>query len=195
MSKKYIIEIEDEPLVRQSALHGEDAVFRAKGFKSLVFDINGMQKLLPYEIAKTDEIADAYNRGYRDAEQNATKMKKKQGMDEAWEFISDIVSMPFSERDECFGTSSIELILATMFYSEAAAKYETWKKKNEIKVGDEVKGNYGKWVVTHKDGDYCVGIDKNGNGQFDIVSKLNKTGYHFPEATELLKKMGETDKR
>jgi hypothetical protein len=46
---KYIIEIEDEPLVRESALHGETAVYRAKGFNSLVFDKAGLDKLTPYE--------------------------------------------------------------------------------------------------------------------------------------------------
>lgn len=39
---KYIIEIEDEPLVR-----GEDTVWKAKRFRSLVFDQNGLKKLKP----------------------------------------------------------------------------------------------------------------------------------------------------
>lgn len=47
---KYIIEIEDEPLTRQSALYGEDAVYRAHGFKSLVFDRNGLDKLIPFGV-------------------------------------------------------------------------------------------------------------------------------------------------
>lgn len=46
---KYIIEIEDEPLVRKSALHGETAVYRAKGFRSLVFDEAGLKKLKPLD--------------------------------------------------------------------------------------------------------------------------------------------------
>ena len=41
---KYIIEIEDEPMVR-----GEDEVWKAKGFRSLVFDQNGLDKLKPYK--------------------------------------------------------------------------------------------------------------------------------------------------
>lgn len=51
---KYIIEIEDEPLVRHSALHGETAVYRAKGFKSLVFDQNGLEKLQRLDDVKKD---------------------------------------------------------------------------------------------------------------------------------------------
>ena len=44
---KYIIEIEDEPFVRKSALYGEEALYRANGFKSLVFDETGLKKLTP----------------------------------------------------------------------------------------------------------------------------------------------------
>ena len=59
MGKKYIIEIEDEPLVRKSALHGETAVYRAKGFKSLVFDQDGLDKLEEY---KEDKEIDRENK-------------------------------------------------------------------------------------------------------------------------------------
>ena len=57
MSKKYIIEIEDEPLVRKSALHGETAVYKAKGFNSLVFDAEGLKRLEPYEEQRTYKVA------------------------------------------------------------------------------------------------------------------------------------------
>ena len=55
---KYIIEIEDEPLVR-----GGDTVWRAKGFKSLVFDQNGLDKLKSFDRSKSafkvgDEVQD-----------------------------------------------------------------------------------------------------------------------------------------
>lgn len=59
---KYIIEIEDEPLTRQSALHGEDAVYRAKGFNSLVFDQNGLAKLYPFTVDGT------YQKGVTDTQ-------------------------------------------------------------------------------------------------------------------------------
>jgi hypothetical protein len=55
MSKKYIIELEEEPFVRKSALHGEEGLFRAKGFKSLVFDQNGIDKLTPLEETKLNK--------------------------------------------------------------------------------------------------------------------------------------------
>ena len=49
MSKKYIIEIEEEPFIRKSPLHGEEALYRAVGFNSLVFDKNGLDKLTPFD--------------------------------------------------------------------------------------------------------------------------------------------------
>ena len=57
MSNRYIIEIEEEPLVRKSDLHGEDAVYRASGFKSLVFDQSGLNTLIPANKLLTCEDA------------------------------------------------------------------------------------------------------------------------------------------
>ena len=54
MTKKYIIEIEEEPFIRKSVLHGEETLYRAKGFKSLVFDQVGLDKLTP--IDENDEV-------------------------------------------------------------------------------------------------------------------------------------------
>lgn len=62
---KYVIEIEDEPFVRKSALHGEEAVYRAKGFKSLVFDKNGLDKLIPLKENEDNEfhVGDGVKKG------------------------------------------------------------------------------------------------------------------------------------
>ena len=43
---KYIIELEDDPFV---SIDSPDSLYRAKGFKSLVFDKNGIEKLTPYK--------------------------------------------------------------------------------------------------------------------------------------------------
>ena len=46
---KYIIEIEDQPFVQHCFLNGESALYRAKGFKSLVFDEYGIDKLKEFD--------------------------------------------------------------------------------------------------------------------------------------------------
>ena len=63
---KYIIDIEDEPFVRKSCLHGEEAHYRAKGFKSLVFDSIGLEKLVPV-VPLDKESSVTYNDGLNDA--------------------------------------------------------------------------------------------------------------------------------
>lgn len=54
---KYIIEIEDTPMKK-----GNDKVYRVKGFRTLVFDEYGLQKLKPLG----NEITNAYYRGHDD---------------------------------------------------------------------------------------------------------------------------------
>jgi hypothetical protein len=63
---KYIIEIEDEPFGRNDdpvIPHGMDELWRAKGFRSLVFDKNGLEKLTPLSDIE-DLQRSAYQRGF-----------------------------------------------------------------------------------------------------------------------------------
>lgn len=57
---KYIIELEDVPFSKKDG----DFLYRVKGFNSLVFDMNGLQKLERYD--KSAIIHEAYQRGYED---------------------------------------------------------------------------------------------------------------------------------
>lgn len=61
MGKKYVIELEDKAFSQSEAPLTEDEIlYRVKGFRSLVFDKNGLDKLTPLK----DEIKEAYDRGY-----------------------------------------------------------------------------------------------------------------------------------
>ena len=62
---RYVIEIEDEPFVRKSALYGEEALYRANGFKSLVFDETGLKKLTPLAeyMSKYESEREAFHVG------------------------------------------------------------------------------------------------------------------------------------
>ena len=79
-------------------------------------------------------------------------------------------------------------------YSEAKAKYDAWKReKKEIHVGDEITYGDTNGVV--------VGIDtatedsgvnvvcRDGNTGYIGMAYVTKTGRHFSEVDELLKKM------
>ena len=109
---KYIIEIEDEPLVRKSALHGEDAVYRAKGFKSLVFDKTGLEKLKQYDpfIDRQSEIKYEQEKAY------------KKGLTDAWSLAQKIDTYNGDKWEECFGTLYTYGVLSKLSYEEAREK-------------------------------------------------------------------------
>lgn len=56
MGKKYIIELEEAPICT-----GKGDLYRAKGFNTLVFDMNGLSKLERYD--KRSIVHEAYEHG------------------------------------------------------------------------------------------------------------------------------------
>ena len=172
---KYIIEIENEPFGRNDDPffpHGMDELYRAKGFKSLVFDQNGLDKLTPY--TETD----------REAIEN-----------EVWEFAWEVLQLDLPVFREIFGYDTDK-----MDYRYYKYKYDAWKKqKDEIRVGDEVEypPNKAKGIVIkcHVPDVYAE-VDKYAvftgtSVEYLSIEWLTKTGRVFPEVAELLKKMEE----
>lgn len=192
---KYVIEIEDEPFVRLSALFGEEGLYRAKGFKSLVFDQFGLDKLTLLD----KELEEAYQKGFETGQHEATTLEHQQGLDDAWYTINKIASIPYAKRSEIFdGQQDILSIVQKFSPSEATAMLREYEQqKLEIKVGDEVEAYSGKAIV------FCTSIDKKGNkfcqywypsaDRFDKnkTTNLKKTGRHFQQVAELLEAMKE----
>lgn len=188
---KYIIEIENEPFGRNDDPffpHGMDELYRAKGFKSLVFDKNGLDKLTPY----TEPDRKAVDLQYAHDIENVARMNYNEGAKDAWEFcmntdwswISEIDTKPLREYS----------------YQEAKAKYEAWRKqKDEIRVGDEVvyadDPNKEKAIVLrlYQPKQYKTLADilcEDGTVVKMIkVENLAWTGRHFDEVEDMLKKM------
>lgn len=111
---KYIIEIEEEPLVRKSALHGEDAVYRAAGFKSLVFDKVGLEKLTPYCPANDES-------------------SYEQGIHDAWSLVQEIDNFNMKDYEEVF--DNMEFRLSSFSYDdtfERVQKYKAKRHKQEL---------------------------------------------------------------
>lgn len=175
---KYIIEIENEPFGRNDdpvIPHGMDELYRAKGFKSLVFDKNGLDKLTPY-----------------------TEPDHKAIEDEVWSMVKDIVlNMTPDDYRAYFGVNDAESIFKLCGCLETIDKYGAWKKqKYHIRVGDEVEYEDCKFVVTAEIGNKYHGIhSSNGNivcfgeGDYCGKDKCKKTGRHFDEVAKLLEKM------
>ena len=144
---KYIIEIEDVPF---SKVRIDDSgaqninLYRAKGFNSLVFDNNGLEKLTPLDKAFEEAYQKGLVKGYKDGcetgRNEATTLEYQRGLDDAWECMKAIafLNKPRDMRD-FFGCSTLGGILIDYTASEAIAKikaYEESQKPDEIKVSD-----------------------------------------------------------
>ena len=115
---------------------------------------------------------------------------------EAWEFAKTVSIMKPEDKRECWGTDKYNTINLGYSYQETKAKYESWKaEKAEIRVGDELKDdeNIRAVVLDIIDEDYVSYEVFTENGIVDEWQKgiVVKTGHHFPEVAELLKKMRE----
>ena len=183
MSKKYIIEIEDEPFTRKSALHGEEAVYRAKGFKSLVFDGAGLEKLTPM----SDDIAVDYlncSGWFREHENKISDEDFddiwENSQDCTWDFIRELSKCGINELRKIYGEgiNDIRDIVNLYTFSDAEAKYSDY----HIRIGDEVSWNGEKWIVTNiselNRDSVCV-INKGGYVRRLPVGNCTKTGRRF----------------
>lgn len=120
-----------------------------------------------------------------------TEPDKEQIENEVWDFVSKFV---WSFGDKEILGMGIAHAVRDMTYQEAKSKYDAWKKqKDKIRVGDEVVYHGNKYVVGYVGADQVYHIiDQNWirvvvQGDYQIF----KTGRHFPEVEELLKKMRE----
>ena len=119
--------------------------------------------------------------------------------DEVWELADYMGRMSLTERDLCFGFSLPQEVTMNMSYNEAKSKFEAWlKQKDEIRVGirvgDEVLNRLGKPYVIYEIKDnsaYGIMFDEYPLSQecFSVYDNVKKTGRHFDEVAELLKKM------
>ena len=114
--------------------------------------------------------------------------------DEVWEFVRTCLVMDGSDFVEAFDSCSY-INLLEYSYQEAKEKYEAWlKQKGEIKIGDEVLNRLGKLYVIYQiknNSAYGVMFDEYPLSQecFSVYDNDKKTGRHFDEVEELLKKM------
>ena len=122
-----------------------------------------------------------------------TEPDRKAIEDEVWELADTIHGMSIQDKMACFGFSLTSAVTLNLSYQEAKAKYEAWKKKGVIHVGDEIMSveddvkavmldcaDYESIYVMTEHG--CVERWKDLEG-------VKKTGRTFPEVEELLKKM------
>lgn len=66
---KYVIEINDHPMNDSCT----PALYRAKGFRALVFDQNGLDKLTPFETERMNSWSEGYDAGKQIGKQEANQ--------------------------------------------------------------------------------------------------------------------------
>lgn len=162
-------------------------LYRAKGFRSLVFDEEGLEKLVPLDQMRPSWWEEIYQRG----------------LDEAWEAArvifgychADINKAIFDGKAHC-GLSADRMArnaLDTLSPSEAIAKIREYKERKKaegeaIKVGDEVTwaSDPTHFVVVALVEGKGASVLASGKSHWVNKADLRKTGRHFPQIAEVL---------
>ena len=119
---KFIIEIAE---VYENVLSGIDAfevatsepLYRIKGFNSLVFDKNGLDKIEKIKPTLSVPYSEAYEKG----------------MNDTWDIARELCKTGYSECTEIFGDETVEHVIKNYMPLEVKEKIEYFKKRIEIK--------------------------------------------------------------
>ena len=206
---KYIIEIAE---VFKGVESGCDKA-RIKGFDNLVFDDRGLSRLKKLEDVLQEHCDRARSEGYEDgyekgraikideAHDYSTDKAYQRGLDDAWECAKKIDLMRDSDVVAIFGEKydmdwSLTHISENYSVSEVVARI----KEKDIQAGDEVtfvfNNNHRTVLVTGEDIFYYQGFTLSDGNTWRIDKRdrtITKTGRHFPEIVELIKRMEEKD--
>ena len=163
---KYIIEIEDEPYMREDGVN----YYTCKSARWYKLSETIINRLIPY-----------------------TKPDRKAIENEVWGFVRTVTDMTEAQRIQCFGSATCDLD-DYLTYQEAKSKYKAWLKNeiNILNIGDEVwndemscKGV----VLTVCDTGIVDVLWSDRDIECVFYKKVHKTGRHFLEVAELLEKM------
>jgi len=164
----------------------------------------------PYTEPDLEQVRrEEYEKGF-DAGRMLNRGKYEKGLNDAWEAARKISMAEINGRcswksmKNIFGIDIPSKIFKNFTASESIEKLKAYEQEKEewLRVGDEVEGGDEKYIVLQK---YLNNIDElmvvlfnrrneeigtwhlyNGNGAI-----FKKTGRHFPEIAEVLKKMRE----
>ena len=163
---KYIIDIEEKPFKK-----GDNELYKCKQFNSLVFDRNGLGKLLAYKPQQDATIDNAQN--------------------EAWKLMQEVVRLRFTPQwNEVFPEKSLSNVLVGNSYKQVKAimdKINGKKAKSIYNRGQEWETESGNRVVIMEDLDastYLV-LAQNGNivkmESAHLKKPTNRSYPHFGE--------------
>ena len=154
----------------------------------------------------------AYEKGVQDTKQHwvdaprtcAYKCGYENGLNDLWEAMQKAIKMYCEIDNEVFlrvfhdvkcdwGESVLQALFKNtpQHLIDSIRKYEQ-RQEEEIQIGDEVIAASGKAVVMGVGPVHFEYFNADGSG-YDAVKYAKKTGRHFPEIAEVLRKMKETE--
>lgn len=187
---KFIIEVES---IYKDTNNNE--LYKIKGFNSLVFDSNGIDKLVDYNVmaipVKRKMVTDANARGYAEGFKAGAEAQLK-----ACEKVINDITTIGTNKDflrNMYGVDNIWEVLKKREISEIISHYKTYNSTSTkpitnshiLKVGDIVKApGCDNAIVTMISGNRCHVVGKNFKGDLDI-SLVSYTGKHHMLFEEL----------
>ena len=145
---------------------------------------------------------EAYEKGVQDTKQHwvdaprscAYQLGYENGLNDAWKVADKIFDMPCLRREQIFSkcdSVGVWDILRKYSASEAIEKIRQYEQEQQFHVGDEIETQNGfKGFVISADDKYVYFVNENGEGCVETMMAA-KTGRHFPELAEVLRKRGE----
>ena len=200
MARKYIIE-----LVKESFFDGgtfyKTTLWLVKGFRTLVFDEYGLQKLKPlYEDTKEINVGDtvkdpADNMCYVTNTDTAIHVIYPCGKTHKWKkklngwkklnnkFVIELEDFPYVPYGSVEGGDKLWRVkgFKSLVLTEDALNKLTPYKEGNIEIGDEIENGGVKCIVADIDGGFWYGIGKNGKefGTYEYqVSDMDQLGWH-----------------
>lgn len=179
MGKKYIIELEDKPFNKGNG----DFLYRVKGFNSLVFDMTGINKLIPYTEPDLEQVRkEAYERGYETAKHECEDCPKQaytdairmegyqKGLSDAWSAARKIIHMPEGDLLNIF----------TECYSAVCTSVQVFLKYDAPEAIEKIQ-------------QYEQGKEEQDGLRQNIQTIVDKCGYTLDEIAAVLKEMKESE--
>ena len=152
------------------------------------------------EQVRKEAYDDGYNAGYG----REIDASYQEGLSDAWEAARKIClenddgGIPASAINDIFNVRYYRDALRDFSASECIEKIRQYEqeKEEQIQVGDEVNAPFGKAIVVNINSvaEKIWLVYADGHGGFEYFKDApTKTGRHFPEIAEVLRKMKEAD--
>ena len=196
MGKKYFIELLDDCPSEFKGI----IVFGLTPEGQIATEPIPVEDLTPYTAPDIEQVRkEAYDTAYADAEEIYESGKRamyQKGLKDAWEAARKICleeddgGIPASAINDIFNVCNYRYAVKDYSASECIEKIRQYEEKEEIRVGDEVEDGVANLIVLEINEDGTVsGFDDEGS--IIHATPRKKTGRHFSEIAEVLRKMKE----